>query len=186
MQDHPALKEAKKAMQAAVEHALHEFSTLHTGKASPSMVENLTIEAYGSTMRLKEVAAITTPDSRTIQIQPWDKSVMQDVAKAIQTSNLGINPAVDSNVIRLPMPDLSRERRQDLIKVCHGMAEDGRVSIRHARRDALDIVKAEQKDGALPEDDAKRVEKEIQEATDKAIKEIESHLADKEKELLTV
>lgn len=186
MEDHPALKEAKKSMQAAVEHALHEFSTLHTGKASPSMVENLTVDAYGSSMRLKEVAAITTPDARTIQIQPWDKSVMQEVVKAIQTSDIGINPAVDSNVIRLPLPDLSRERRQDLIKVCQRMAEDGRVSIRHARRDALDIIKSEQKDGKLPEDDAKRVEKEIQQATDNATKEVEAHLADKEKELLTV
>ena len=186
MSAHPSLHKTDAAMKAAVEHTLHEFSSLHTGKASPSMVEGLMVEAYGSSMRLKEVAAITTPDSRTIQIQPWDKSVMQSVAKAIQVSDLGINPAIDGGVIRLPLPDLSRERRQDLVKVCHRMAEDGKVSVRHARREGLDVIKAEQKSGALPEDDAKRFEKEVQTMTEKYIAEIDEHLEHKEKELLTL
>lgn len=186
MQSHSAITKTDAAMKAAVEHTLHDFSSLHTGKASPTMVEGLMVEAYGSSMRLKEVAAITTPDSRTIQIQPWDKTVLQAVAKAIQTSDLGINPAVDGAVIRLPLPDLSRERRQDLVKVCHRMAEDGKISVRHARRDGLDIIKAEQKSGTISEDDAKRYEKEVQSLTEKFIAEIDQHLAHKEKELLTV
>ncbi len=186
MSDHSAIKSMSSKMKKAVEHTLSEFNSLHTGKASPGMVESIMVDAYGSNMRLKEVAAITTPDARTIQIQPWDKSVMKDIEKAIQTSKLGINPAVDSGVIRLPIPELSRERRQELAKVAQNMAEEGRVSIRHARRDALDALKAEQKDGAISEDDLKRFEKEVQQSTDKYIKEIDEHYRNKEKELMSI
>ena len=186
MSDHPAIKSMIAKMQKAVDHTLSEFSSLHTGKASPSMVEGLMVDAYGSQMRLKEVAAITTPDARTIQIQPWDKTVIKAVEKAIQTSKVGITPATDGGVIRLPIPELSRERRKELAKIAQNLAEEGRVSIRHARRDGLESLKAEQKDGRISEDDLKRFEKEVQSLTGKHIKEIDEHFDHKEKELMSM
>lgn len=173
-------------MKRAVDHTLHELSTLHTGKASPSMVESIPVQAYGSQMQLKEVAAITTPDPRLIQIQPWDKSVIKEIEKALQLANLGINPTTDGNLVRLPIPELSRERRQDLVKVSHRMGEEGRVGVRHARRDALDALKKEQKEGVISEDDYHRLEKEIQQLTDDFNKEIDKHLQAKEKDLMQV
>jgi len=183
---HPLIKDAVARMDSAEKHTLHEFSAIHTGKASPSMVEGVMVEAYGSMMRLKECAAITTPDSRLIQVQPWDKALLKPIEKAIQLANIGINPAVDGSVIRLPMPDLSKERRQELVKVIHRLAEEGRVSIRNVRRDAIDHVKKAQKEGKLSEDEAKRLEKDLQTQTDKHIKDIGDHVIAKEKELLAV
>lgn len=173
-------------MKKALDHTLHEFSTIHTGKASPTMVEGVTVEAYGSHMRIKDCAAITTPDARLIQIQPWDKGLTKAIEKAIQQANLGLNPAIDGNLVRVPLPELSRERRQDFVKVAHRMAEEGRVQIRNVRRDALDALKKAEKDGKISEDDYKRFEKEVQATTDRMIKEIGDHLVKKEKELLAV
>ena len=183
---HPALADAQNRMKKAVDFTLHEFSTIHTGKASPAMVESVMVEAYGSMMRLKECAAISTPDARLIQVQPWDKGLLRAVEKALQQANLGINPIVDGGLIRMPLPDLSRERRLEFVKIAHKLAEDGRVNIRHARRDAMEAVKKGKKDGKISEDDEKRLEKDIQAATDKAIKDIDGHLASKEKELTTL
>jgi ribosome recycling factor len=186
MKAHPIIEDMLKRMQAAENHTLHEFSSIHTGKASPAMVESVMVEAYGSSMRLKEVAAITTPDSRMIVVQPWDKSLLKPVEKAIQMANVGINPSIDGSVIRLPLPELSRERRQDLVKVVHRLAEEGRVSVRNVRRDAIDAIKKQEKAAALSEDEARRLEKEVQQHTDKVMKDIGDHMAAKEKELLTV
>ncbi|MDA0348569.1 MAG: ribosome recycling factor [Verrucomicrobia bacterium] len=172
-----------KSMAKAVDHTIHDFSTLHTGKASPSMVENIMVEAYGSSMRLRDMAAITTPDSRTIQIQPWDRSVIQPIEKAIQVSNLGLNPATNGDIIRLPIPELSGDRRNELVKVAHRMAEDGRISVRHARKDALDLLKEAKKDGDISEDDFKLAEKEVQKHTDKHVSDIDNHMKGKEQEL---
>jgi ribosome recycling factor len=183
---HPILTDAQNRMKKAVDHTLHEFSAIHTGKATPAMVEGVMVEAYGSTMRLKECAAITTPDARLIQIQPWDAGLGKAVAKAIIDANLGFNPIVDGKTIRVPLPEMSRERRQEFVKTSHKLAEEGRVSVRNSRRDALEAAKKLKKDGKLSEDDEKRLEKDIQTATDKSIAEINSHLAHKEKELLTV
>lgn len=183
---HPILTDTQSRMKKALDHTLHEFSTIHTGKASPTMVEGVMVEAYGSTMRIKDCAAITTPDARLIQIQPWDKGLTKAIEKAIQQANLGLNPAVDGHLVRVPLPELSRERRQDFVKVAHRMAEEGRVQIRNIRRDALDGLKKQQKDGKISEDDYKRFEKDVQTQTDKTIKDIGDHLAKKEKELLSV
>ena len=180
------LTEATTRMKKAVEHTQHEFSTLHTGKASPSMVEGIMVEAYGGTQQLKACAAITTPDPRMIQVQPWDKGLLRAVEKALQQANLGINPVVDGGLIRLPLPDLSRERRQEFVKIANKLAEEGRVNVRHSRRDAMEQTKKTLKDGKISEDDEKRLEKDIQTATDKFIKDIDTHLAHKEKDLLTV
>ncbi len=184
--NHPVLTDAAARMKKAVDHTLHEFSTIHTGKASPAMVESIMVEAYGSMMPLKGCAAISTPDPRLIQVQPWDKSLIRAIEKALQVANIGINPIVDGNLIRLPFPELSRERRQEFVKTAHRLAEEGRVAVRHARRDAMEAAKKAKKDGKLSEDDEKRLEKEVQTATDKAIKDIDTHLAGKEKELTTV
>jgi ribosome recycling factor len=180
------LNDATARMKKAVEHTLHEFSTIHTGKASPAMVESVMVEAYGSMMPLKGCAAITTPDPRLIQIQPWDKGLTRAIEKALQMANIGINPVVDGNLIRMPFPELSRERRAEFVKTAHRLAEEGRVAIRHIRRDAMELAKKQKKDGKVSEDDEKRLEKEVQTATDKAIKDIDASLAHKEKELMTV
>jgi len=180
------LNDAQARMKKAIEHAQHEFSTIHTGKASPAMVESVMVEAYGSAVPLKGCAAITTPDPRLIQIQPWDKSLTRAIEKALQLANIGVNPIVDGNLIRLPFPELSRERRQEFVKTAHRLAEEGRVAVRHIRRDAMEATKKLKKDGKLSEDDEKRIEKEVQTATDKAIKDIDAALAHKEKDLLTV
>ncbi len=184
---HPILNDAQARMKKAVDHTLHEFSTIHTGKASPSMVEGVMVEAYGGAMMpLKQCAAISTPDARLIQVQPWDKGIIRAVEKALQQANLGINPIVDGGLIRLPLPDLSKERRLDFVKIAHRLAEEGRVNIRHNRRDAMEAVKKAKKDGKISEDEEKRLEKEVQTATDKSIKDIDTHLAHMEMEVVTV
>jgi ribosome recycling factor len=183
---HPILTDTQTRMKKAVDHALHEFSTIHTGKATPAMVENVMVEAYGSTMRLRECAAITTPDARLIQIQPWDNGLGKAISKAIIDANLGFNPIMDGKVIRVPLAEMSRERRQEFVKTAHRQAEEGRVTIRNIRRDAMDSAKKLKKEGKLSEDDEKRLEKDLQNVTDKSIAEINTHLAHKEKDLLSV
>ncbi len=180
--------EAVEQMDSAIGHTVQEFSALHTGKASPGMVENIQVkvESYGSTMQLREIAAITTPDPRTIQIQPWDKSVVKDIEKAIQTANIGFNPAVAGSVIRIPVPELSGDRRRELVKVAHSIAEDSRISVRHARRDAMEGLKLLHNKGEISKDDFVRYGKDVQDETDKHITEIGQNLAKKEKELMTV
>ncbi len=184
--NHPILTELQARMKKSLDHTLHEFGTIRTGKASPAMVEGVMVEAYGTAMRLRDCAAITTPDARLIQITPWDKSIIRNVEKALQTANLGINPIVDGGIIRMPLPELSRERRQEFVKVAHKLAEEGRVSVRNSRHEAMETAKRQQKEGKLSEDDARRIEKEIQVATDRSMKDIDTHLAAKEKELTTV
>jgi ribosome recycling factor len=178
----PFLTDAQARMKKTVDHTLHEFSNIHTGKASPSMVEGIMVEAYGAMSRIKDCAAISTPDPRMILITPWDRTLTQAIAKGIQIANLGFNPAVDGQVVRVPLADMSRERRQEFVKVAQRLAEEGRVHVRNVRRDVMEGVKK----AKLPEDESKRVEKDIQNTTDKAIEEINKHLATKEKDLLTV
>ncbi len=179
---HPLLNDAHAKMKKALDHTTHEFGSIHTGKATPAMVEGVMVEAYGSQMRLKECAAITTPDSRMIQIQPWDASLTKAIEKAIQVANLGFNPMVDGKVVRVPLPDMSRERRVEFVKTASRIAEDGRVHVRNIRREFMETVKRSK----FPEDETKRLEKDIQAATDKAIKDIGDHFTAKEKELLAV
>ncbi len=179
---HPILSDAQAKMKKAVDYTLHEFSAIHTGKASPAMVEGVMVEAYGSMTPLKQCAAISTPDARLIQIQPWDATLTKFIIKGIQEANLGLNPVPDGKVIRIPLPEMSRERRQEFVKTAHRLAEEGRVHVRNVRRDAIETSKK----AKLPEDESKRLEKDIQTATDAAIKSIGEHLAHKEKDLLTV
>ena len=169
-------------MKKALDRTVHDFASIHTGKATPTMVEGVMVEAYGSMMRLKECAAITTPDARMIQIQPWDAGLVKAIEKAIQAANLGFNPVVDGKLIRVPLPDMSRERRLEFVKTASRIAEEGRVQIRNIRRDIMETVKKSK----FPEDETKRLEKDVQAATDKAIKDIGEHFAAKEKDLLAV
>ncbi len=179
---HEIVNDTEAKMTKAVDHTIHEFANIHTGKATPAMVESIPVEAYGSSMRIKDCAAISTPDSRMIVIQPWDKGVIQAIAKGIQVANIGLNPNIDGGIVRVPLPEMSRERRQEFVKVAHRYAEEGKVSVRKARHDGLDAIKK----AKLPEDEAKRLEKEIQALTDKHVANITEHLNAKEKELLEV
>ena len=164
----------------------HEFSGVRTGKASPSLVENIQVDVYGSMMRIRELAGITTPEARMIVIQPWDASTLHPIEKAIQKCNLGLNPTVDKKFIRIVLPELSTERRLEFSKIVKKMAEDGRVAIRHVRRDSIEHLKKETKDGGITEDELESAEKEVQKLTDLYISKIEGHLTRKEKEIMTV
>jgi ribosome recycling factor len=180
------LLEAEEKMIKSSEVIQTEFAGIRTGKASPDLVTNLMVEAYGSHMRLKELAAITTPDSRLILIQPWDASTVDAVRKALEESKLGISPQVDGKLIRLPIPPLSEERRQDLVKAVRKMAEEGRVSIRANRRHALDEIKKLHKSGEITEDQLGDAEKEVQKLTDQYVAEVEKGVIAKEAELMKV
>src|SRR5919197_5010199 len=147
------LLEAEEKMIKTEQVVQHEFSGVRTGKASPSLVENLMVEVYGSNMRIRELAGITTPEPRMLMIQPWDAASVHPIEKAIQKSNLGLNPAVQGKVIRIVLPELSEERRHEFVKVVHKMAENGRVAVRHVRRDAIEHLKKESKEGGITEDD---------------------------------
>ncbi len=179
------LLEAEEKMMKTEEVVQNEFSGVRTGKASASLVENILVEVYGSHMRIRELAGITAPETRMLMIQPWDVSSLQPIEKAIQKSNLGLNPAVQGKFIRIVLPELSTERRLEFTKVVKKMAEDGRVAIRHVRRDALEHLKKDGKTG-VTEDQVEAAEKEIQKLTDLYISNIESHVAAKEKEIMTV
>ncbi|MST95248.1 MAG: ribosome recycling factor [Pedosphaera sp.] len=180
------LLEAEEKMLKTEEVVQNEFSGVRTGKASASLVENILVEVYGSNMRIRELAGITTPEPRMLMITPWDAGTIQPIEKAIQKCNLGLNPAVQGKFIRIVLPDLSTERRLEFVKTVKKMAEDGRVAIRHVRRDALEAVKKETKNGGVSEEQEEVAEKEVQKLTDQYIGKIEAHLVHKEKEILTV
>lgn len=175
-------------MTKGVEYMIHEFSAVRTGKASPALVENIdvNIASYGTSMKLKALALITTPEPRLILIQPHDPSTTQEIERGIRESKLGINPSVDGKNIRLPIPELSGERRQDLVKMVKGMAEEARVRIRSARKTAMDTTKKAKTDSAITEDQMHDLEAEIQKITDSHIKDIDGHVASKETEITTV
>lgn len=180
------LLEAEEKMMKTTEVVQHEFSSVRTGKASPALVENLMVDAYGVQMSVKQLAGITTPESRLLVLQAFDSANVQAIEKAIRESKIGISPVVDGKMIRLPIPELSEERRKELGRLVKKMSEDGRVAIRHVRRDALEAVKKIQKEGGISEDELKNAEKEIQKLTDHYSGEIDKILATKEKEIMTV
>jgi ribosome recycling factor len=181
------LLEAEEKMMKTEEVVKHEFAGVRTSKASPALVENIQAEVYGgSHMRIRELAGITTPEPRMLVLQPWDASNLHPIEKAIQKANLGLNPQIQGKIIRIIMPELSEERRHEFVKVVHKMAENGRVAVRHIRRDAMEQLKKEVKSGDIPEDDEKHAEVEVQKLTDEYIKKIDEHLAVKEKEIMTV
>lgn len=173
-------------MEKAVNYLVHEFSSIRTGKASPALVENIDVEAYGAHMKLKQLAAISTPEPRMLVINPFDGGTTQAIEKALKESNVGINPIVDGKIIRLPIPALSEERRRDLVKTCKTIAEETRVRIRAVRRDAMDGLKKGQKDGHITEDDLKTFEKDVQKLTDDFSKKVEDSVTSKEADIMKV
>ncbi|HEV7866904.1 MAG TPA: ribosome recycling factor, partial [Chthoniobacteraceae bacterium] len=177
---------AEEGMEKAVDYMSHEFASIRTGKASPALVEGIDVEAYGSMMKLKQLALITTPEPRLLVIQPFDASTVKDIERAIKESKVGINPAVDGKIIRLPIPSLSEERRKDLVKSIKQMAEESRVRVRSARREGIDSLKKAQKDGKVSEDELETYEKEIQKLTDGFTKKIEEALVAKEADIMKV
>ncbi len=180
------LLEAEEKMQKSEEVVVNEFTGIRTGKASPALIENVVVEAYGSQMRLKELAGITTPEPRTLLVQPWDLGTLGLIDKAIQKANLGLNPMSDQKFLRINLPELSEERRAEFAKVARRMAEDGRVAVRHVRREAIDRLKKETKDGIITEDEQSSGEKEIQKLTDASVAKIDELVKKKEAEIMTV
>ncbi len=180
------LLDAEDKMSKTEQVVVNGFTGVRTGKASPALVENLMVEVYGAQMRIRELAGITTPEPRTLTIQPWDANSLHAIEKAILKSNLGLTPSIQGRAIRLFFPELSEERRQEFVKIVRKMAEDGRVAIRHVRRDTMEQLKKHAHDSGITEDEVKKAEKELQKVTDEYASKIDQHLANKEKEIMTV
>ena len=171
-------------MAQTIEVLKSDFATVRAGRANPSVLDKITVEHYGSSMMINQLASVSVPEPRMLAIQPWDSSALKAIEKAILQSDLGINPQNDGKVIRLVFPQLTEERRKDLSKQVKKMGEDAKVAIRNIRRDAVDTFKKQQKKSEITEDDLKTLEKDIQDATDKYCKEIDNETAKKEKELM--
>lgn len=176
----------KRRMDGAVETLQKEFSGLRTGRASVNLLDTVVVDLYGSKMPLNQVGTISVPEARMLSVQVWDGSAVKSVEKAIRDAGLGLNPMPDGNNIRIPIPDLNEERRQELTKVAGKYAENTRIAVRNVRRDGMDIVKKMEKSGEISEDDLKRLSDEIQSLTDGTIKTVDSMLSDKEKDIMTV
>jgi ribosome recycling factor len=180
------LLEAEEKMIKTEQVIVNEFAGVRTGKAAASLVENIQAEVYGSMMRIRELGNISTPEPRMLVIQPWDAAALQPIEKAIQKANLGLSPVIQGKLLRLAFPELSTERRQEFVKLIKKMSEDGRVSIRHVRREAMDLFKKHAHDSGVTEDDKKQAEKDLQKLTDDYIGKIDAHVVSKEKEIMTV
>ena len=179
-------KEFSKKMDRTLDYLGEEFDAVRAGRANPRVLDRITVEYYGSETALNGVATISSPDARTLVIQPWDGKLLKDIQKAIQTSDLGINPQNEGRVIRLVFPQLTEERRKDLIKQVKKYAEEAKVALRNIRRDGMDYVKKLKKNSEITEDDQKKGEKDLQDLLDQYIKKVDSALAAKEKELMAI
>jgi ribosome recycling factor len=180
------LQELTRRMQGAVSVLKGELAGLRTGRASTSLLEPIHVAAYDTTMPLNQVATVSVPEPRMLSVQVWDKSTVQAVDRAIREANLGLNPIVEGTLLRIPIPDLTAERRQDLVKVAHKYAEQARVAVRHVRRDGLDQLKKEEKDGSLSQDRQHQLAEQVQKLTDEMIAEIDGMLTEKEGEITQV
>ena len=181
-----SLDDLKSRMQKTIGSLKDELAGLRTGRASASLLEPITVEAYGSRMPLNQLATVTVPEPRMLSVQVWDRSMAGAVEKAIRSSGLGLNPAAEGGVIRVPLPELNEERRRELTKVAHSYAEQARVAVRHIRRDGLDLLKKLERDGDLSQDDSRKQGEQVQAATDAAVAEIDGILAVKEQEIMQV
>lgn len=181
-----SLDDLKSRMHKSVLTLKDELTGLRTGRASPSLLEPVQVEAYGSKMPLNQVATVTVIEARMLSVQVWDRALAGAVEKAIRNSGLGLNPAAEGQVIRVPLPELNEERRRELTKVAHNYAEQARVAVRHIRRDGMDLLKKLEKDGDLGQDDSRKLGEQVQHATDAAIAEIDGVLAVKEQEIMQV
>jgi ribosome recycling factor len=180
------LADVKTRMQKSIQSLRDELAGLRTGRASASLLEPVTVEAYGSRMPLNQVATVTVPEPRMLSVQVWDRSMSNAVEKAIRDSGLGLNPMGEGQVIRVPLPELNEQRRKELAKVAHNYAEQARIAVRHVRRDGMEALKKAEKDGDLSEDDSRKQADLVQKATDEAVSEIDKIVASKEQEILQV
>lgn len=178
--------DSENRMQKAVENTRMEFTKIRTGKASPALLDTVRVSYYGNMVPLKQVATINTPEARLITVQPWEKNLIGDIEKAIMKADLGLNPVNDGTIIRLPIPQLTEERRKDLVRVCHKLAEEGRIAIRNVRRDANDKLKKIEKNHEISEDQYHTATAEIQTITDRYIQHIDELLKSKEEEIMEV
>ncbi len=177
-------QEVKDGMQSTLDSLVKEFAGVRTGRATTALVDGILVDYFGAQTQMKQLATISVPESRLIVIQPWDKSVVPEVEKAIQRSNLGLNPVSDGKTLRIPVPPLTEERRRDLVKVVKKKAEDRRVSVRNTRRDGNDLLKQMEKDKEISEDDNRRAQERIQKLTDEFIRKVDEVTAKKEKEVM--
>jgi ribosome recycling factor len=180
------LAQTEARMRKAIEALRREVQTVRTGRATPALVENLEVDAYGTPMPLIQLAAITAPEPRLIQVQPWDRSLIRAIEKAVMASDLGITPGNDGAVIRLPIPMLTEERRRDLVKLLHKKVEEGRVEVRTLRRHSHDEMRKKEKDAGVSADEFKRLEKRLQDLTDRYVLQVDEIGEAKEKEILQV
>lgn len=179
------LESTKSLMEKAISHLESELQKVRAGKANPVMLEGVSVDYYGSRVPLSNTASVTTQDARTLIVQPWEKTMLTPIEKAIQSANLGLNPQNDGVLIRIMIPALTEERRKELSKMAKGVGEDAKVSIRATRKDSMEQIKKLQKDG-LPEDEAKSAETQIQTLTDAHVAKVDKHIEQKEKEIMTV
>ncbi len=182
----PSLEQAQSKMDDTLEAVRREFASVRTGKATPALLDTVLVDAYGSKMPINQVATISTPEPSLLMVQPFDRSLIKAVEHAIQAASLGLNPANDGNVLRIPIPPLNQERRMEYVKLLHKMAEDARVSIRHARQEARDDLKRRMKDHEIPEDGGRRQIDEAQKLTDQYIAKVDELLKHKEEEVMQV
>lgn len=182
----PVLKEASLQMDRNLEAISREYAGIRTGKASPGLLDTVQVEAYGSRMPLKQTATVTAPDPQCLVVQPWDTNLVGTVAKAIQSADLGLNPSVDGNLIRVSIPPLNEERRREMVKVLHRITEEGRVAVRHARHKAKAEVERQKKDGEIGEDEMRRQLETLQQLTDGHIEKLNEMLTRKEAEVMEV
>src|SRR3712207_4321656 len=180
----PSLQKARQRMDGAIEALRREFAGVRTGKASPALLDTVRVEAYGSRVPLNQVGTVAAPEPRMLTVQPWDRSLMKDIERALRESDLGLNPSNDGQIIRIPIPALTEERRKEYARMLHKLAEEGRVAVRHARKEANDEIKHRQKDEGLSEDDVRREQGEVQKLTDQYIARVDEMLRHKEAEVL--
>jgi ribosome recycling factor len=180
------MNELKRKMHASVGVLKNEFQGLRTGRASANLLDPIVVEAYGSKMPLRDLGTVSVPEARLVTVSVWDRAVVSQVDRAIREANLGLNPIVEGTMLRIPIPELTKERRQELVKAAHKYAEAARVAIRHVRRDGMDLLKKQEKDGHISEDDIGRMSDQVQKATDEAIAEVDKMLGTKEKDIMQV
>ena len=180
------LADARERMKKSVEATLHQFGTVRTGRANPHLLDRVTVDYYGAQTPLNQLATLAAPEARLLTVTPYDKSAIKAIEKAIRDADLGLNPSNDGNVIRLAVPELTEERRRELVKVARQIAEEGRIGIRNVRRDIMQHLRELKNEGEIGADDEKRAENELQKLTDEMVKELDGHLATKEAEILEV
>jgi ribosome recycling factor len=180
------LKELERRMRGAIDTLKKEFAGLRTGRASVHLLDAVVVNVYGQRMPINQVGTVSTPDARTISVQVWDKGQVTAVEKAIREANLGLNPVTDGTLIRLPIPALNAERRQELVKVAHKYAESARVAVRNVRRDGMEQLKRQEKDGEISQDQHHKIAHQLQELTDSEVKQINDMLSAKESEIMTI